>query len=354
MRISIISFTQQGMQLSKRIAKAMQEEAEVCLYAKCAAANDGKSSGIIPVTVSVGEWTKAQMQAYNALLFIGACGIAVRSIAPYLTNKLCDVPVLVMDARGRYVIPILSGHMGGANELANCIAEKTDAEAVITTATDVNGKFAVDMFAKRNHLMIEKKDGIAKVSSKILADREITISIEQGHEVKGALPEGVRIVPYPPTEFVDVVITSHRQTFDAAIVLHPKEYILGAGCKRGKSADEIRQFIAQRLQEQDILPTQIMALASVTNKKEEKGLVEWCRSEGVPFLIYSAEELQEVAGDFAKSDFVERQVGVDNVCERAAIKACGADGHLILRKYAADGMTIAIAKRDWMVDFDEK
>ncbi|MDE6388076.1 MAG: cobalt-precorrin 5A hydrolase [Lachnospiraceae bacterium] len=353
MKLSIISFTKNGMRLSERIAKTVRKEMEVCTYTKCATCiKDDKNLFVISVAASVGEWTKAQMQERNAILFIGACGIAVRAIAPFLTDKLHDVPVLVMDERGNYVIPILSGHVGGANELATRIAEKTGAEAVITTATDINGKFAVDIFAKRNGLLIEDKEGIVKISSKVLAGEEITISMEQGLKVKGRLPEGVHIVSYPPTGFTDIIITSKEQAYDSTIVLRPKEYVLGVGCKKGKDAGEIRQFISGKLKERDILSSQILALASVLQKKEEKGLIEWCRSENIPFLTFPASELQELTGDFVKSVFVKEQVGVDNVCERAALKACGAGGHLILRKCAENGMTIAIAKRDWTVDFD--
>lgn len=155
MGLSIISFTEKGKQLSGRIAKLLDKELEVKLYTKCKAGiKDGTPSEILFVKTSVGDWARERMQERTALLFIGACGIAVRAVAPSITDKLRDAPVLVMDEQGKYVIPILSGHIGGANGLANLIADKTGAEAVITTATDINKKFAVDMFAKRNSLYI--------------------------------------------------------------------------------------------------------------------------------------------------------------------------------------------------------
>ena len=273
------------------------------------------------------------MQEQNALLFIGACGIAVRAVAPHLTDKLHDVPVLVMDEKGKYVIPILSGHMGGANDLANHIAKKTGAVPVITTATDLNKKFAVDLFAKRNNLYIANKDGIVKVSSKVLAGKEITICIETGHEIT-CEETGVRIVPYPPDRFVDVVVTSKDDVFDTSLLLKPREYVIGIGCKKGKKANEIDKFISKTINEMGVSIMQIFALSSISQKSDEQGIIEWCRTEGIPFFTYTAEELQEVNGTFTKSVFVKNQVGVDNVCERAAVKACG-----------EDGMTIAIAMR---------
>ena len=217
MRLSIISFTENGKQLSESIVKLLERELEIRLYTKCEAGiKDNRYSDILFVKTSVGDWAKERMQEQNALLFIGACGIAVRAVAPHLTDKLHDAPVLVMDEKGKYVIPILSGHMGGANDLANHIAKKTGAVPVITTATDLNKKFAVDLFAKRNSLYIANKDGIVKVSSKVLAGKEITICIETGHEIT-CEETGVRIVPYPPDRFVDVVVTSKDDVFDTSL-----------------------------------------------------------------------------------------------------------------------------------------
>ena len=345
MKLSIISFTENGKQLSERIGKLLGGELEIGLYTKCEAdIKNDTFSDVLFVKTSVGDWAKEQMREKNALLFIGACGIAVRAVAPFLRDKLHDVPVLVMDEKGKYVIPVLSGHMGGANDLANQIAEKTGAEPVITTATDINSKFAVDLFAKRNNLSIANKDGIVKVSSKVLAGKEITISIEPGYEITCEEP-GVRVVSYPPVGFVDVVITSGDDVFDALLYLKPREYVIGIGCKKGKGVEEIDHFILKTLKERGISVRQIFALSSISQKRDEQGIVEWCRREGIPFFTYTAEELQEINGDFTKSLFVKEQVGVDNVCERAAVKACGENGKLLVPKIAENGMTVAIALR---------
>ncbi|WP_347280680.1 cobalamin biosynthesis protein [uncultured Phocaeicola sp.] len=354
MKLSVISFTENGKQLSESIVKLLEKELEIKLYTKCEAGiKDDIYSDILFLKKSVGDWAKERMQEQNALLFIGACGIAVRAVAPFLTDKLHDVPVLVMDEKGKYVIPILSGHMGGANDLANHIAEKTGAEAVITTATDLNKKFAVDLFAKRNRLYIANKDGIVKVSSKVLAGKEITMSIEAGHEIIGG-ESGIRFVPYPPMGVVDVVVTSKDDMFDTSLLLKPREYVIGIGCKKGKKANEIDDFILKAIKKKGISIMQIFALSSISQKRDEQGIVEWCRKEGIPFFTYTAEDLREVNGTFTKSMFVKNQVGVDNVCERAAVKACGEDGKLILPKVAENGMTIAVAKREWKVCFDEE
>ncbi|MCM1049754.1 MAG: cobalt-precorrin 5A hydrolase [Clostridiales bacterium] len=359
MRLSIISFTESGKVLSASIAETIENDLdiEVYLYTKCHNYVDKAVSLMSPhveyVESSLADWTKERMREKDALLFIGACGIAVRAIAPFLTDKLHDVPVLVMDEKGKYIIPILSGHMGGANELARYIAGKMGAEAVITTATDINGKFAVDLFAKRNNLHIVNKDGIVKVSSKAIADEEITISIETGHEIIG-VRDGVRIVPYPPEQFTDIVVTSKDDKFDVCVILKPREYVIGFGCKKGKVIKEIESFIFDKLNELGISITQVAELASVSNKRGEQGIIDWCKKEGLPFITYTAEELEKVDGNFTASTFVKAQVGVDNVCERAAVKGCGECGKLIAPKTAENGMTIAVAKKEWKVCFDEE
>ena len=142
------------------------------------------------------------------------------------------------------MIPILSGHVGGANELAVSLAEKIGAKPVITTATDIHNQFAIDMFAKKNGLTIVNKDGIAKVSSKVLSGKHITMSIEQGHfEKNGKLPREIELVEYPPLQKVDVVISSENKEFDTMLLLGPKEYAGGIGCKKGKEADKIEGSI---------------------------------------------------------------------------------------------------------------
>lgn len=381
-KLSVISFTTGGERLSKELAKKaaqnrMQDcpqeampglgKIEISLFTKytgdeetpdhieytCSVKKKG-GQYVKYVETSVLEWAGEQMRQKNALLFIGACGIAVRAIAPFLTDKLKDPPVLVMDEKGKYVIPILSGHMGGANELALFLAGVTGAEPVITTATDVNGRFAVDLFAKKNGLFILNKEGIAKVSAKVLAGREITFSIEAGHEKQGMdLPEGIRRIPYPPKEAVDILVSSKAENMHAEIFLKPREYVIGVGCKKGKEAACIEEFITEKLEEYDICTEQLLAIASVSCKKEEEGLLAFGRKTGIPFLTYTAEELGAVEGEFQGSSFVLKQVGVDNVCERAAIKACGESGSLVCRKCAKEGMTIAIAKREWSVGFEE-
>lgn len=380
--LSIISFTEKGAHLSLKLLDMLSEEGEnAWLYTKCSKYRDGSINKRLRYVYSnTDEWAKVQMSAKNELLFIGACGIAVRAIAPWVANKLYDSPVLVMDELGTYVIPILSGHVGGANEIAAKIGEMTGSIPVITTATDLNKSFAVDIFAKKNYLYIENKDGIARVSSKILRGEKISMAIEQlGHAISepetleteenktekvetvkagkqaeqdNRFTNQIEIVDFPPKQPIDVIITSQKQDYNASLILRPKEYVLGMGCKRDKEPEKIAGYIDQTLTALGISKNQVYAICSIDKKRDEAGFLQWSSLERIPFITYSAEELEDVEGDFEVSQFVKSQVGVDNVCERAALKGCGEGGELVYRKHASDGMTIAVAKRDWRVSFD--
>lgn len=385
MKLAIISFTENGIKLSKTVAKRLSRR-KVTLYTKCSryTAEDLK---VQRVKESLQVWTAQRMAEGDALLFIGACGIAVRAIAPNLTDKLHDVPVLVMDEEGQYVIPILSGHVGGANELARELADLMDARPVITTATDVQKKFAVDLFAKRNHLEIMNKDGIAKVSAKALAGEQLTIAIraqniecyhpkfcevreedfteaenqllreanmhKQDQEACGVEPP-LRLVPYVKNQQIDIVVSEMPDNKNALIWLRPKRYVVGMGCRKNKASEELLAFYQETLEQAMVEPGEVYALASIDKKKDEPGLLAISERMRIPFFTYTAEELNRVGACVHSSEFVKAQVGVDNVCERAALAGCGANGTLIYEKQAFDGMTIAIAERNWSVILDEE
>lgn len=319
-----------------------------------------KNQDTIAVTMSLSEWTGAQMAAHRTLVFIGACGIAVRAIAPWITDKLHDSPVIVMDEQGQHVIPLLSGHVGGANELALRLSEAIGAIPVITTATDLHSSFAVDLFAKKNDLWIYNKEGIAKVSAKVLAGSEIMMCVRTGHlETCENLPDGIRLCEYPPEEPVDVLVTENHSVSDTVerdslkeqLILHPKKYVLGVGCKKETDSAKLEDYLQSILEQQGISIEEIAALASIDVKKDEACLLKFSEKHRIPFRTYSAQKLQAVPGEFHGSAFVKNTVGVDNVCERAAICAAGDGGRLMLSKQVNDGMTVAIVEKIWKVAF---
>ena len=354
MRIDVISFTDRGLLLSVRTALRLRESGfgEAVLYTKHRGSR--KESGVQAVEESIYEWTAERFRRQIPILFIGACGIAVRAAAPAIRDKLTDIPVLVMDEAGCYVIPILSGHWGGANRLANCLAELLGARAIITTATDVNGRFAVDVFARENGLSVFNKEGIAAVSARLLAGRQVTAACER--EIAGTVPDGVCVLGTGEDgawDMPDIWIGLAGRR--AVLWLIPRCLVLGMGCKKGKTCAQIEAFVKAELKKLGLPIQAAAALATIDCKREEPGFLEFADKYRLSFVTYGSEALARVPGDFSASDFVQSRVGVDNVCERAAIAACRADGNegLLLAKTAREGMTLAVAKRKWSVTWDE-
>lgn len=162
-------------------------------------------------------------------------------------DKLSDVPVLVADEAGQFVIPLLAGHYGGANRLAGELSRALGATAVLTTATDVNGLFAVDVFAASNRLAVAGHDGIARVSAGLLRAGYLTMSV--AGECEGEIPPEVRLVPYPPKEPVDVLVAPQCEAGErCSLWLIPSCLLLGVGCRRGKSEEELEAFVRETLE----------------------------------------------------------------------------------------------------------
>ena len=267
--------------------------------------------------VPVREWAREAFDTADALLFIGACGIAVRAVAPLVRSKTSDPAVLVMDEAGQHVISLLSGHIGGANALALAIAARTGAQPVITTATDVRGIPAIDSWATTQGLAIENPEAIRDISAAALAGRPVGV----------AVTDRTMAPPFPVTLF-----------------LRPRTLVLGAGCRRGIDGEAFEQAALGFLARCGVSLLSVRALATIDRKQSEGAFLRFCNRYRLPLVTYSAQELAAVPGVFAHSDFVQRTVGVDCVCERAAVLASG--GHLLMGKTAQDGLTFALAGKE--------
>lgn len=375
MRIKVISFTKKGIELSvllkeklaqiyyKRNRVACEEDIFCKLFTVCKNA-DSLPPHVTYTNESLTSFAEDAFKHYDGMIYIGACGIAVRSIAPFVKDKFEDIPVLVMDEASNAVIPILSGHLGGANRLARVIAKEMNLQAVITTATDLHKKFTVDLFASDNDLRIEKREGIAAVSAKVLAEEEITVCVEDTvHPMKpedepsaygdGLYRNFIRLIPYEKNVPADILISSDKERSNALIVLRPRDYVVGIGCKRGTSADKIERFIEEVFRENGLDENRICAIASIDLKKKEDGIHQFARKHKIPFLFYDAETLMKLKGDFSASDFVKEKTGTDNVCERSAVRAAGEGGEIILSKTAKDGITVSVVKKVVHIGFGE-
>lgn len=344
MKIAILCFTRRGRELEQVLAKKLRISGhDVQESVKCQELAES-------MTVSAKAWTEEMFEKQDVLIFIGALQIAVRLTAPCLKSKVTDPAVLVLDEKGQYCIPMLSGHIGGANEMAAKIANEIDALPVITTATDIRQKWAVDVFARKNHLYIEDMQMAKRISAAVLEGRTIRVAVEGGMErVEGTIPEEVEVVPETETD-IDIYIGIHEPKSGKSILkLVPKVTALGIGCKKGTTQEQIKICVEEVLERESINADSIIKIASIDLKKEEKGLLDFCKTYRISPKFYTAEELREIPGEFSPSAFVQKVTGVDNVCERSAVRA---GGSLRVKKQAKNGVTLALAWNNWRVRFE--
>ena len=279
----------------------------------------------------------------DALIFIGACGIAVRETAPYLRSKTTDPAVLVTDDRGKYVIPILSGHIGGANEYARQIAALLGAEAVITTSTDGAGKFSCDAWAAKNGYVISSMKAAKDVSAEILK-RDVCVCSD--YELPDVLPNGLVRGDKGATGIY--IGTGDKSPFDNTLRLIPRTLTLGIGCRRGTVKEAIAEAVSTVFHNHCLDLRAIGKIASIDVKRDETGLLAFAEEIKAETLFYTAEELNSVQGEFEESEFVKKTVGTGNVCERAA--AAGG-GTVIVKKTALNGVTVAVAEEKRRIEF---
>ena len=245
---------------------------------------------------------------FDGLIFVCAAGIVVRMIAPHIVSKLSDPAVIVVDERGQNVISLLSGHVGRANELTIEIAKALDANPVITTATDVAGKFSVDAVASKFGLIPEPKEAIKIINSAILRGDEVFVTAG-----------------------------------DVRLNLIPQNLIAGIGCRRGMSSLKIFEALQRACAMIHQPIERVKLLASADAKRDEPGLLSLAEVMGLEIKFFSAAELQKKIDEYklAESKFVTRAVGIGNVCEAAAL-CCVENARFALPKTTFKGVTIAL------------
>ena len=335
MKLALFAYSRGGCTMARRVLTACPEAEWTCYTM---ARFD--EPGFLPLDKAVYAVCFAAM---DGLVFVGACGIAVREIAPYVRSKKTDPAVICMDERGQFVIPLLSGHIGGANDLARRLAGALGASAVITTATDVNGKFAVDAWAAKNGCAISSMPLAKKVAAEIL-ERDVPLVSE--FPVRGALPNGV---VESDAGTLGVLIGIHTKApFTQTLRLVPRILHIGIGCRKGISKETVKATIRAVFTDYDLDLNAVKGVYSIDLKRQEAGLLAACAEHDWPAAFYTAEELQALEGKFTESPFVQSVTGVGNVCERAAMR--GAE-KLLVKKTAVDGVTVAVAAEHWEVTF---
>ncbi len=282
------------------------------------------------------------------LIFIMATGIVVRAIAPLLKDKKTDPAVVVLDEKGDYVISLLSGHIGGANKLSKEIASFLNAQAVITTASDVQGKIALDVWAMEKGLYVENFEKLKKLSAKIVSGDKIKVRSEFNYQKKNMPAEFVMV---GAGEEVEMVIAG-RTTDEDVLFLRPRILFAGIGCNRGTEMAEIEETMNEIFAQENLSLYSIMSLASIDVKKDECGLIEFAHNQGLDMVFFTKDELNDSAMkyDIAGSSVVEAATGAIAVAEPAALFAAEKRFNkikLILPKQKRGNVTLAIAEAEF-------
>lgn len=349
-RLFLFAFTVNGAELCLSLMEKLTHESFLCTA--FAPESLGGKKPFRPILTSLTEQVGEIFYEADAIIFISACGIAVRSIAPHIRSKVSDPAVIVMDEQAEHVISLLSGHIGGGNDLTRFIAGLTGAAPVITTATDNNNVFAVDSWAAKHGLFIPEPDKIKDISGTLLKGGNVLVSSE--FLLPCLLPDG--LIPCrsdSKKEGAGIYIGIQKGEKPLFLHLIPRIVTLGIGCKKGTKALDIEHAVFKVLDEYNLSFYAVKDIATITLKQEEQGLLEFCSLHKLPLKFYDASELNKAEGEFTSSRFVKSVTGVDSVCERAAVSGSGY-GKLIIKKQVQRGVTVAAACKDWRVVFDEK
>lgn len=285
---------------------------------------------------------------YDAIIAVMASGILIRSVAPLVESKVTDPAVINIDDNGKFVISALSGHLGGANELAGKVAGLIDATPVITTSTDVNKKLGIDVLAKDLYLSIDNTKEILHFNKAILEGREISLTVNPDmnfdylfdylNNVTLEINVSIEYSPKVDTDEIHVSFDGHELT------LKERKIVVGIGCRRGKECRFIYDGIKKSLNDLKISHSRVNLLASAEIKKDEKGILELSEKLNIPVEFVEIDKLKLFeSSDVSKSEFVYSKFGIYGVCEPSALIMAGFDSELIYKKTSYDGVTIAIA-----------
>lgn len=346
---AVVAITKHGVEIARRLLRGLPGT-DVYYPLKFARGDEGQL-GITLFEGSVTRYIPDLFGRYQGIVGVVSLGAMVRLVAPLLRDKKTDPGVVVVDDRAKHAISVLSGHLGGANQLALQVARVLDAEPVITTASDVGETVAVDLLGREFGWEIENFEKVTPVSAAVVNEERVHIVQEAGERTwwtyDKPLPGNLRVF--------DEVEAALAEPFDAALVItprlldpveserllvngvlyRPKVVVLGIGCNRGTGAKEIESVIQETLADLRLSLKSVRNLATIDLKKDEPGLIEVCNRYGWPLVTYTAEQLNKVMIPHP-SPTVYRYVGAWGVCEPAARLSSDAEDWLLEKKKAGN------------------
>lgn len=354
--IAVVAITRRGVETALKIKEALDKAG---LNSTVYAPKKYNQNGVVTLDKKIADFIKDTYSTVDALVAVMATGIVIRAVAPYLESKLTDPAVVGVDATGKFVISLLSGHYGGANELARTIAQGIGGTAVITTASDVTGKMSVDELARTLHLTIQNPESLVAVNSAIvngdhliivlIGDVKIPTNALSCYEIKKA-ENGAQALEIINHYDAGVIITQEPLSIAKFVkpftILKTKYLVVGLGARKDSTADSMIEAVNTALEQVHVPLDRVNRFATVDIKKTSKPMVEAVERLGAPLEFLSVDALRSLNHSDLSPDsaMVQEKIGVGGVCERAALLIAGKNSKLLLKKTKLNGVTVAIAE----------
>ena len=351
-KIAILSITNNGRELALKIKESMKS-VDVFFIKKD---TDYKNDEVIVVNKGLKEFIPQIFDKYDYLVFIMATGIVVRTIAPLIISKFSDPAILVMDEKGNNIISLLSGHMGGANEMTLYMSDLINSHPVITTATDVNKKSSLDMIAKKlNGHIDDFRDNVLKINSMLVNNEEVHLYIDGNYKInhqgftlydeKTDLDKVRNLVIVTNKKDINKILNKNIENLNEKIIkVTPKDIVIGVGCKKNTDSKHMKNSLIKFLAEYNIDINAVKEIGSIEIKKDEKAIIDLAKFLDVKFKTFSVEEISKVDYLYEKSDWVKKNVGVYSVSDPVAHLL--SEGRVIINKQKYDGITFSIGRID--------
>lgn len=358
---AVVAITKHGTSIARRLQDALPDID--IYYPQKFAQGDEMARGIVTFDGSVVQHVPTLFRSYKGIIGIFSLGAMVRLIAPHLRDKKTDPGVIVIDDRAEHVISVLSGHLGGANSLTHRVASALHARPVITTASDVGGTVAVDLLGRELGFEIENFEKVTEVSAAVVNEERVHIIQEAGerHWWPSSKPlpsylsvfssmEAASSTPFDAALVITprLLSTAEEQRFlTRGVIYRPKVLVVGVGCNRGTSADEIEEAMLDTLKTANLSMRSVRNLATIDVKADEAGLLELCRRHDWPLITYTAAELNEVEIP-RPSETVYKYVGVYGVSEPAAKLSAGARNWVVEKvKHGNVTVSVCMVYHEW-------
>lgn len=351
--VAIVAITKHGLALARRLHAALPGS-ELLAPKKFLV---GEEPGVTAMEAPLKDEVARFFHQYEQIAFFVSLGAVVRLIAPHLKDKHVDPGVLVVDDRAQFVISVLSGHVGGANAFTEDVARILGATPVITTASDVGKTIPVDILGRELGWTLEGEANVTRVSAAVVNEEPIAFVQETGETTWWT-----RDVPLPPqikrfatleavggSAFGAYLIVSDRaldlppSVASRCVIYRPKSLVLGMGCDRGTSFEEVDGLIEETLSRHGLALASVKAVATIEQKRDEPALLRLCETYGWEFKVYTKDELANVRAVENPSETVRKWVGVPSVSEAASLVYAGAD-RLLVPKVKSTKATLSVSR----------